>query len=146
MSLTSSTLIVFYLLIMSFFLFSNSSSPHRFLLFFFLMIRRPPRSTLFPYTTLFRSNNPEIVGRILWQKSPNDRSLQLFKSLALTNDIGTGSQFAYLGAAGSHTVEGCTEYELWMKPTPDYPEGLVMRVIGDQDPILLTLPNAGLPY
>src|SRR5256885_16646529 len=26
--------------------------------FFFLMIRRPPRSTLFPYTTLFRSPNP----------------------------------------------------------------------------------------
>src|ERR1041385_9493278 len=25
--------------------------------FFFLMIRRPPRSTLFPYTTLFRSHN-----------------------------------------------------------------------------------------
>src|SRR5207249_10342346 len=28
---------------------------HLSLLFFFLMIRRPPRSTLFPYTTLFRS-------------------------------------------------------------------------------------------
>src|SRR5207248_11249817 len=28
---------------------------HLFFLFFFLMIRRPPRSTLFPYTTLFRS-------------------------------------------------------------------------------------------
>src|SRR5438309_11665733 len=28
---------------------------HSTLLFFFLMIRRPPRSTLFPYTTLFRS-------------------------------------------------------------------------------------------
>src|SRR5438477_8708766 len=27
-----------------------------FFCFFFLMIRRPPRSTLFPYTTLFRSN------------------------------------------------------------------------------------------
>src|SRR3712207_7077768 len=26
------------------------------ILFFFLMIRRPPRSTLFPYTTLFRSD------------------------------------------------------------------------------------------
>src|SRR3712207_8799099 len=26
-------------------------------MFFFLMIRRPPRSTLFPYTTLFRSND-----------------------------------------------------------------------------------------
>src|SRR5206468_12454515 len=33
--------------------FSNHSS--LFLFFFFLMIRRPPRSTLFPYTTLFRS-------------------------------------------------------------------------------------------
>src|SRR5262245_65820412 len=29
---------------------------HVTLFFFFLMIRRPPRSTLFPYTTLFRSN------------------------------------------------------------------------------------------
>src|SRR3712207_8525575 len=29
--------------------------PHRLYVFFFLMIRRPPRSTLFPYTTLFRS-------------------------------------------------------------------------------------------
>src|SRR6266581_5578596 len=28
--------------------------------FFFLMIRRPPRSTLFPYTTLFRSPSPPI--------------------------------------------------------------------------------------
>src|SRR5689334_25169458 len=28
---------------------------HIFISFFFLMIRRPPRSTLFPYTTLFRS-------------------------------------------------------------------------------------------
>src|SRR3989449_4575914 len=29
--------------------------------FFFLMIRRPPRSTLFPYTTLFRSREPRVV-------------------------------------------------------------------------------------
>src|SRR5256885_12109389 len=28
--------------------------------FFFLMIRRPPRSTLFPYTTLFRSGRREM--------------------------------------------------------------------------------------
>src|SRR2546430_13426806 len=28
--------------------------------FFFLMIRRPPRSTLFPYTTLFRSSGGDI--------------------------------------------------------------------------------------
>src|SRR3712207_9128722 len=30
--------------------------------FFFLMIRRPPRSTLFPYTTLFRSQGDGIPG------------------------------------------------------------------------------------
>src|SRR3712207_8757112 len=36
------------------------------MLFFFLMIRRPPRSTLFPYTTLFRSlggGNPPAAAR-----------------------------------------------------------------------------------
>src|SRR2546422_9267929 len=33
-----------------------------FLVFFFLMIRRPPRSTLFPYTTLFRSGG-NLRGR-----------------------------------------------------------------------------------
>src|SRR3954462_16041879 len=30
--------------------------------FFFLMIRRPPRSTLFPYTTLFRSVESNVVA------------------------------------------------------------------------------------
>src|SRR2546422_10577177 len=42
------------------FFFSVVSLFILFLLFFFLMIRRPPRSTLFPYTTLFRS--PEKAG------------------------------------------------------------------------------------
>src|SRR2546425_9474302 len=47
-----------------------SSSPHLGVVmaamllvrFFFLMIRRPPRSTLFPYTTLFRSKHQEREG------------------------------------------------------------------------------------
>src|SRR5438309_8516171 len=33
-----------------------------FFFFFFLMIRRPPRSTLFPYTTLFRSLQRRAAG------------------------------------------------------------------------------------
>src|SRR5256885_7968612 len=37
-----------------------------FFFFFFLMIRRPPRSTLFPYTTLFRSRSPG------WLAAPHD--------------------------------------------------------------------------
>src|SRR5258708_37104030 len=35
-----------------------------FYLFFFLMIRRPPRSTLFPYTTLFRSIWLDLVASL----------------------------------------------------------------------------------
>src|SRR2546427_13278043 len=42
-------------------------------IFFFLMIRRPPRSTLFPYTTLFRSERV-AVGRRLGDESGTDRS------------------------------------------------------------------------
>src|SRR5437016_14219319 len=36
---------------------SSSIATSPLFFFFFLMIRRPPRSTLFPYTTLFRSPN-----------------------------------------------------------------------------------------
>src|SRR5438876_11112865 len=50
--------------------------------FFFLMIRRPPRSTLFPYTTLFRSNWIAVRGEGL-----------LLASLALA-----------LGSASSHAA------------------------------------------
>src|SRR5688572_32447821 len=46
------------------------------LLIFFLMIRRPPRSTLFPYTTLFRSSTPATKssgGFVRWQSGPLHR-------------------------------------------------------------------------
>src|SRR2546430_16178177 len=39
-----------------------------FFLFFFLMIRRPPRSTLFPYTTLFRSQRHALLRGALPQR------------------------------------------------------------------------------
>src|SRR2546422_8382584 len=40
----------------------RESVPQGFIIFF-LMIRRPPRSTLFPYTTLFRSHTPAARER-----------------------------------------------------------------------------------
>src|SRR5258706_15889885 len=43
--------------------------------FFFLMIRRPPRSTLFPYTTLFRSRLSG-KGRCICITSPGKRRLK----------------------------------------------------------------------
>src|SRR2546430_7520721 len=63
---------------MLFFFYSLSFPPFLFF-FFFLMIRRPPRSTLFPYTTLFRSwrcccrvrNSPAPTRRTRWRwRSP----------------------------------------------------------------------------
>src|SRR4051812_49833878 len=42
--------------------------------FFFLMIRRPPRSTLFPYTTLFRSAWPRPTCRS--RPTPSSRALR----------------------------------------------------------------------
>src|SRR3712207_6910916 len=37
-------------------------------MYFFLMIRRPPRSTLFPYTTLFRSRDAAAAGDVLEER------------------------------------------------------------------------------
>src|SRR5206468_13094530 len=59
--------IVYYVLLAIFFfflLFSFLFPFYFFFFFFFLMIRRPPRSTLFPYTTLFRSlhRGAETIG------------------------------------------------------------------------------------
>src|SRR5258708_29384372 len=76
----------------------TSSVPSFSLLFFFLMIRRPPRSTLFPYTTLFRSRTSgccEQVGAFPPSKSmerapipPNGRTgLALVRSEEHTSEL-----------------------------------------------------------
>src|SRR5256885_15155059 len=49
----------------------------RYFSFFFLMIRRPPRSTLFPYTTLFRSARVERGDRF---------GSKIFRSQIIRND------------------------------------------------------------
>src|SRR2546423_9208870 len=41
-----------------------------FIFFFFLMIRRPPRSTLFPYTTLFRSDPEHLADQAERSRGP----------------------------------------------------------------------------
>src|SRR5437660_5977662 len=50
-----------------------------FFFFFFLMIRRPPRSTLFPYTTLFRSASKPDVGHgsIFLARSADQQAMTL---------------------------------------------------------------------
>ena len=92
----------------------------------------------------YEANHPDIVGKLVWEKTPQDRSLQILKSLALTNDVGQGTMATVTGV-GPHSVEGVTEYEIWIRPTTEFPEGFVMRVVGDRSPLLLTAQEEGLP-
>src|SRR2546423_4962438 len=80
------------------------------ILFFFLMIRRPPRSTLFPYTTLFRSL------LILWYLSQGDIvTVPDFEGTHLDWMAGRESGYgaldairateSYLGRSEEHTSE-----------------------------------------
>src|SRR2546422_7422127 len=63
------------------------------LLFFFLMIRRPPRSTLFPYTTLFRSRAT---------RTPGPRC---------TRASGRPTSRPYTGASGARSEEHTSELQ-----------------------------------
>src|SRR3712207_7241739 len=76
--------------------------------FFFLMIRRPPRSTLFPYTTLFRSRAPRTrsPGSVPMASGPLDRDVPMDNVSPLREGV-TGRLEASLEAARSeeHTSE-----------------------------------------
>src|SRR3989337_1177135 len=54
--------------------------------FFFLMIRRPPRSTLFPYTTLFRSGHADHLGDTV--DIAKRAGAQVIAIVELANEIG----------------------------------------------------------
>src|SRR3712207_9441874 len=54
----------------------------------FLMIRRPPRSTLFPYTTLFRSMYPELTDITVFIRHPGGKGAgQTSDYYASTHDV-----------------------------------------------------------
>src|SRR2546430_15595507 len=79
-----------------FYVFTNLSS-----IFFFLMIRRPPRSTLFPYTTLFRS-----------QSAGRDRShLQEDKRKSDQGSAGSGGLSPGVGEAARRSEEHTSELQ-----------------------------------
>src|SRR3712207_7764943 len=54
------------------------------IMFFFLMIRRPPRSTLFPYTTLFRSSSSRFGSIMMSRTSSGVARKRMLESIALT--------------------------------------------------------------
>src|SRR5438477_2020404 len=58
-----------------------------FFFFFFLMIRRPPRSTLFPYTTLFRSSPGSSACRARTCGTARTRGSERYRSEEHTSEL-----------------------------------------------------------
>jgi len=89
----------------------------------------------------------DVVANVKWQKAPSDHALALYTGLAQMNDLGMTSGYGLDGSGrGSHDNDGVSEYEIWMKPSDKYPEGLVFRVIQDESPIIVhSEETEGLP-
>ena len=93
----------------------------------------------------FEANRPDLMSKLTFEKQSSDRSLQIYKSLSTASEVSTAGPTAHFGLSGSLLSEGITEYELWLKPNVEFPEGLVCRVIGDKDPQILEVPDESLP-
>src|SRR2546430_15835076 len=76
---------------------------HHVIFFFFLMIRRPPRSTLFPYTTLFRSLELEHHKRKTY------RSKDVVTIATFANQLATAIHITELRRPLVETVETLTQ-------------------------------------
>src|SRR2546425_9028081 len=80
--------------------------------FFFLMIRRPPRSTLFPYTTLFRSKAAEEFDAGLSDDVNTARALAAaFDLVRETNISMDKGEFRGQGARGVRSEEHTSELQ-----------------------------------
>src|SRR5215213_4562040 len=88
-------------------------------IFFFLMIRRPPRSTLFPYTTLFRSHRREVPLPALLEQQREEEHLKEDIAQLVDHRLGVVA------------VGGVRELV-----------GLLDRVRHDRAGVLLTIPRA----
>src|SRR3712207_7969799 len=78
-------------------------------LYFFLMIRRPPRSTLFPYTTLFRSSGPSSAEPpAIWRAIEED-AIEAYNLpsgvLFQMHRAGAAGQPGVLTHVGLHTLD-----------------------------------------
>src|SRR3712207_8048456 len=77
--------------------------------FFFLMIRRPPRSTLFPYTTLFRSGSADSglrrAVRVARRRAVPPRQAVVVRDVDRGSDPDHGGDVALGGRSEEHTSE-----------------------------------------
>src|SRR2546423_6259869 len=87
------------------------------------MIRRPPRSTLFPYPTLFRSRREHALYRVILKKRP--RRKQWVQPLMPSRlDGAEAAPGASAEAVREHYDVSNDFYRLWLGPTMMYTSGL----------------------
>src|SRR5438046_7099043 len=85
---------------------------------FFLMIRRPPRSTLFPYTTLFRSQVVELVGHVREQHALDVRPIGVLRSEEHTSELQSLTNLVCrLLLEKKKNNKGAAGSKLWMRTT-----------------------------
>src|SRR5437870_10739687 len=94
--------------------------------FFFLMIRRPPRSTLFPYTTLFRSSNSACPSlSVFFSPRSTVCSLRVFfsRSEEHTSELQSRGHLVcrlLLEKKNEYSIHGCPACHPF-RPTPKLP-------------------------
>lgn len=107
-----------------------------------------------PYTIRIRwrqkeyyEQHPELRGLVStlnFSKSPQERTMQIFKTLPYQSEMGMPTPFFGAGG-GSAEAEGIVEYDVWIKPNEDFPDGQVVRFAGDSDTVVIHSEKEGLP-
>src|SRR2546430_8761452 len=91
-----------------------------FLFFFFLMIRRPPRSTLFPYTTLFRSRDGVALAHRVEEPPVSTGAARSAGGARGQPDVLPGAQ----GVARVHAVQARQRVHVHAVAAGDGPQGI----------------------
>src|SRR5256885_13052241 len=106
--------------------------------FFFLMIRRPPRSTLFPYTTLFRSKAGARIGNFVELKKSTIGEGTKAMHLSYLGDakIGTKRDRKSTRLNSSHLVISYAVFCLKKKKTRHNISAMIVQTSSDCDVML----------
>lgn len=105
------------------------------------------RMTWMPKRSLYNTYGKKFIEnmKLTFGKSPVERSMQLLRALATQTDMTSKSQLMYMGESDTDAT-GTTQFDLWAKPCEEYPEGLLMRVLGDGDQqMIVDAPDMTLP-
>lgn len=88
----------------------------------------------------------DLAKTLKYDKMPMERSLQLLRALSTTADAASSPLSYATSGTVSTQAEGITEWELWLKPSRDYPDGLLLRWAGDGGtPVIVRTESEGLP-